>query len=75
LQGPSQVWASKAGREATPTLRDLVEHGILQPGQGVLSYKHSGNDFIASLTSEGTILYQGEQDPWNWFWCYFNEQG
>eukprot|EP00884_Botryococcus_braunii_P014140 jgi/Botrbrau1/22727/Bobra.0132s0065.2 len=54
-----QPWASKAGREATPTLRDLVEHGILQPGPGVLSYKHSGNDFIATLTAEGTILFHG----------------
>jgi hypothetical protein len=44
----------------TPTLRDLVEHKLLHPGHGVIVYKHSGNDFVASLSPEGTIIFHGK---------------
>jgi hypothetical protein len=43
----------------TPTLRDLVELKLLHPGHGVIAYKHSGNDFVASLSPEGTIIFHG----------------
>lgn len=60
MQAAKAGWAAKTGRDATLNLGHLVECGLLQPGPGVLSYKHSQNEFLATLTPEGTIFFNGE---------------
>jgi len=40
-------------------IKDLIESGLLTPGEDIVSVIYKGTTYFASLDSSGTILFQG----------------
>lgn len=43
------------------TLLDLIEKGIIQPGENTIRVSYKGAEAVGSLTEHGTIEYNGEE--------------
>lgn len=40
-------------------IKDLIDSGLLTPGEDIVSVIYKGTTYFASLDSSGTILFQG----------------
>lgn len=40
-------------------IKDLIENGLLTPGEDIVSVIYKGTTYFASLDNSGTILFQG----------------
>ena len=50
------------------TMKNLLDAGLIRPGQQVLSCQYKERTFKASLLADGTILYRGKKysSPSSW---------
>lgn len=58
--GPTTSTKSK-GTGSSPTLKDMLQAGVLQPGQDNATVTYKGVTYSASLQGNGTILFKGER--------------
>jgi len=56
--GSTKTGGSKSG----PSLLDLIEAGMLQPGPANMKVTYKGNTYAGALQCNGTILFRGEQE-------------
>ena len=47
---------------AGTTLKDLVDQGVLVSGRNKISVLYKGTTYMASLTKDGIIVWQGAGD-------------
>jgi Restriction Enzyme Adenine Methylase Associated len=59
-KGKGRAAAAKAPKSrAVLTLKDLLDQGIIFPGQNKISVVYKGHTYKAALTKDGKILYEG----------------
>lgn len=52
---------SGSGTRGSPSLKDLVEAGVLIPGKNKITCAYKGMTAVATLMEDGTIEYQGKR--------------
>ena len=51
--------ASKAKPPGNPSLKDMIEAGLIMPGQDVMSLTYKSQTYTAALRPDGTIVFDG----------------
>lgn len=46
-------------KRSSVTLADLLQHGLIHPGDGSISVTYKGAAYTASLSDDGTIVFEG----------------
>jgi hypothetical protein len=62
--GSTKTGGSKGG----PSLMDLIDSGLLQPGYDNMKVTYKGTTYAGALQGNGTILFRGAQALWQQLW-------
>lgn len=58
---PAGSTKTGGGSKGGPSLMDLIDAGLLQPGADNMKVTYKGNTYAGALQGNGTILFRGAQ--------------